>query len=416
MSVSFAPVAGRPLAALATLLLLAASIDARAQDAAPADDLGAALTGGTASIEERVRYEHVDQDGVLKDANALTARTRVGYTTGTWADHAIGISLENVGDLSDDAYNSGRNGHTEYARVADPTGSTVSDFFVKYTGIACLVVKAGRQHITLDNQRWIGDAGWRQKEIVYDAVMAAFSHPSGIRANYGYLWRASLTDFSAVSLEGYLLNAGWQPVPAFGATVYGYQFNFADDTIAARRDQRTYGLRLAGSIPAGDAAFSYALEGAKQKGYAAAPANVDAPYGLAELGFKIGGFSAKGGYEVRGSSDDLTSPYAIQTPFASAHAFGGWADIFAAVPASGLRDGYIGIGYAVGGVDFSVIGHDQRADLEGTANGTHYGQEFDVQLVRPFGKLAVLVGGALYDAKQFGVDTRKGWVQARYAF
>ena len=39
----------------------------------------AADDGGKPSLERRYRYEHVEQDGVARNANAHTARLRLGY-------------------------------------------------------------------------------------------------------------------------------------------------------------------------------------------------------------------------------------------------------------------------------------------------------------------------------------------------
>jgi len=49
------------------------------------NDLVTAITSGKTGINVRARYEAVDKNNLLKDANALTARLRLNYRTGV--DH-----------------------------------------------------------------------------------------------------------------------------------------------------------------------------------------------------------------------------------------------------------------------------------------------------------------------------------------
>jgi hypothetical protein len=46
--------------------------------------LGSAISSGKAGVNVRARYEMVDADNSLEDANALTARLRLNYQTGQW--------------------------------------------------------------------------------------------------------------------------------------------------------------------------------------------------------------------------------------------------------------------------------------------------------------------------------------------
>ena len=65
------------------VLLSAASL--LLSSAALADEgtgLASAVTSGKAGVNVRARYEMVDADNGLKDANALTARLRLNYQTG----------------------------------------------------------------------------------------------------------------------------------------------------------------------------------------------------------------------------------------------------------------------------------------------------------------------------------------------
>lgn len=83
-------------------------------------------------LDVRYRYEHVDQDNALEHANAQTLRTRVGFQTGKWYGLSALVEADNVSRLGDAAYNSTRNGQTDYSVVADPDGSEINQALLRY--------------------------------------------------------------------------------------------------------------------------------------------------------------------------------------------------------------------------------------------------------------------------------------------
>ncbi|MFC6804647.1 hypothetical protein ACFQE2_02705 [Methylophaga thalassica] len=58
-----------------------------------------ALTAGKVSFSARLRYESVEQDNALKDADAVTLRTTLGYKTGDFHGFGAFLELEDVSDL-----------------------------------------------------------------------------------------------------------------------------------------------------------------------------------------------------------------------------------------------------------------------------------------------------------------------------
>jgi len=122
-----------------------------------------ALTGGTPVADVRLRYEHVDQDNALKEADGFTVRTRLGYKTGKHHDVDVYVEMENTSALVED-YNSGPggNGKTQYSVIADPDNTEVNQAWLGYNGIPATAVKLGRQRMIWDNARFLGNVGWRQ--------------------------------------------------------------------------------------------------------------------------------------------------------------------------------------------------------------------------------------------------------------
>ena len=61
-----------------------------------ADTLTDALTGGKASANLQLRYEGVSQNNALQNADAMTARLRLGYTTATFNGFGAMVEAEST--------------------------------------------------------------------------------------------------------------------------------------------------------------------------------------------------------------------------------------------------------------------------------------------------------------------------------
>jgi environmental stress-induced protein Ves len=85
-----------------TLSLLTAAILSAPAAFAADSDLTSALTDGKLSANLNLRYEGVEQDNTAKNADALTLRTRLNYTTGAFKGFSAAVELENSAALVDD--------------------------------------------------------------------------------------------------------------------------------------------------------------------------------------------------------------------------------------------------------------------------------------------------------------------------
>jgi hypothetical protein len=84
--------------------------------------LSEAVTSGKAKIALRLRYEHVDQDGFAKDANALPWRIRLNYQTGDWHNWSAFGEFDHIAEVILDSYNTGAGtspDRSQYPVVAD---------------------------------------------------------------------------------------------------------------------------------------------------------------------------------------------------------------------------------------------------------------------------------------------------------
>jgi hypothetical protein len=392
--------------------LMAATLGAGAQE--PPENFGAAVTGGKAALDLRLRAEHVDNEAAAtpRDSSATTLRVRLGYATLPWYGFAAGLEYEGITAWDKRDYNDSTAASPEPQRppIADPAGTELNQAWIRYAGIPRVSLQVGRQRHVLDNHRFVGNVGWRQNEQTYDGAVLAARPFDGFELSYAWVHNVNSVSFVNVPLHAHLANVAYAPAPWFKATAYDYRLDFA---VAAgnRQDSETFGLRIAGSIDAAPSVKPlYALEFARQSDYADATAAVDADYWLAEGGAAFGPVTAKLGYEVLGSNAGL---YAVQTPLATLHAFNGWADLFLTTPVNGLRDAYASVALKLAGFTATTAFHAFSAD----AGDTDYGTELDASVGYAFTpRLGALVKYAGYDAETFATDTEKGWLQLEYRF
>nr|WP_089220202.1 alginate export family protein [Sphingomonas laterariae] len=378
----------------------------------------------TPIIDARLRYEHVDQDGIDREADAVTARVRAGAeaSAGDWA-----VLAEAEGTLAiDEDYNSGVNGRTAYPLVADPQNVEINRLQLQYRGLKGLTATLGRQSINLADQRFVGGVAWRQNEQTYDAARVEWAITPKLKADMTYSWSVRTiwgvdgagARQQAISGDNVFAMLGWKtPV----GTLSGFAFLIDQDEAAVSGfglSSQTYGGRLQGARPLGSKVkLDYALSYARQSGWHRNPNDYAADYWLADAGLTMAGWRIGGGYEVLGA-DGGAALTSFQTPLATAHKFQGWADKFLTTPPNGVRDLYASVGKSWAGlagadaVSVQAIYHRFDSDRQ----DQHYGNEIDLQATARFGRITLLAKYADYDAKAFMTDTRKAWLSIEWVY
>jgi hypothetical protein len=378
-------------------------------------------------IDARLRYENVDQAGVAVESDAVTLRMRAGVEakTGKFA-----ILVEGEGTLAIvDRYNSGVNGKVGPV-IPDPQNIELNRAQLQFTGLPKTVITAGRQRINLDDQRFVGNAGWRQNEQTFDAVRAEWTGVKGVKADLTYSWSNrtiwGVDGFGArqqaVSGDSIFVNLG-SKAKTFGVTGFSYLVDMDEAAVQGfRLSSKTFGVRANAMLPLSKAA-KLGLVGsyARQSDYKNNPNNSSADYLLGEAVLDVKGFKLTAGYEVLGA-DNGVALSSFQTPLATLHKFNGWADKFLVTPPNGLRDLYFGAGYApkvkkLPGLNTQLTWHQYKSDRL----GLDYGSEWNAQLGWKIGKrVGFLAKYADYNRKGLAdfagdADTQKFWVQFDYA-
>jgi len=373
--------------------------------------LGEALGSGKVSLDVRYRYEWVDQDGIANEARASTVRTRLGYMTGEHAGLKAFVEMENTtrvggGDYAVPGASPYGPKTSGYPVVADPLFTELNQAWLEYAlSVWTTQVRYGRQRVTLDNHRFIGNVGWRQNEQTYDAFTVRSAPTEGLRVFYGYFTNANTIIGTDRRMRSHIVNVAYGGLPFAKLTVYGYFLDFA---AGAGTDTRTLGVRMEGKQTLGEVAVLYTIEYARQRDYQDS-SGIDEKYHRVEIGAKLRSVVVKAGQELLGGD----GTYGFQTPLATLHAMNGWADKFLATPANGLDDRYFLVGGSVAGVKLKAVYHDFSADT----GGSDYGTELDLVATRKVGRLLTLGAKyASYDADGYATDTRKFWFWGQVRF
>jgi hypothetical protein len=375
----------------------------------------------------RLRYEHVDQDGLqpaakangsanptansqFDNANAITMRSLIGWQTAPYHNWSFAAQITNVSKLKDD-FNDGTNtvrtngasnesDRINYAKVVDPDYTDFNQLFIDWTGIKNTRVRAGRQIVNLDNVRFIGDIAFRQNTQVFDGVsvfnksipdteifLAHFdrvrqiftTHRSGDLEIANVRYRISPTEF----LVGYGYFSNFENL-GFGNAWFGAGAlnNGTVNNLLADQSNKTIGLRLDGTHPfTPNYRAHYTAEYAKQTDYKGGDSRIDAHYYKLGGGFGIDGFNMRIDQEMLSSNN---SRFAFQTPFGTNHLFQGWVDKFLVTPRQGIKDSFITATYKYGDFLFFADYHDIRSDEDfftvnggAFANGNRYGKEWN---------------------------------------
>lgn len=362
------------------------------------------LKEGKVLADIRVRYEQVDDD-VNDKAKGLTVRTRLGYETASMAGFIVLGEFTNTSTLGLDNYSPEKAG---YATIADPTGTDVNRISLRYVGFENTDLGLGRQRINLDNQRWVGNVGWRQKEQTFDALSVDYGALGGdLKISYDYMTRVNgITESFDHRASNHVANvaySGWDV-----GTLVGYAYFLNNQTTEEKNN--TVGARFSGGIQSGDLKWLYTAELARQKYDPDIGSSATADYLSLEGGLNVGVMQFKLGYEILGSDG---GDYGLQTPLATKHKFNGWADKFLGTPDGGLRDLYAGVFATLAGVKFGGYYHDFRAD----DGGNKYGRELDLVASKTFAKYYT-VGAkyANYKADDFSNDTQKFWLWFNFKY
>ena len=411
----------------ALFLLLSICCQSVSADA-EVDEFWTSLSGGKLDFSSRYRYEHVDDDAAVNNANASTIRTTLGYRTADFHGFGLRILGQDVRDVFVDDFNdaTGRpNSKTNFAVVADPSETDLLEAFISFKGsektaLHGTTVKLGRQIITYRNapfHRFIGTVLWRQNWQNHDAFTIQNKSLPDTTINYAYSWNVNriFTDEAVASAranfdsDSHFINIKYNGLDFAKLEGYAYLLDFQN---AAAASTATYGVRINGAYPiSAKTKLIYAGEYAKQNEHGNNPVNVNEDYYLGEIGLKFApgnifkSLVIKFDYEVLSGNGTES----FLTPLATGHAFQGWSDRFLVTPADGIEDSYFTAVLGAFGAKFIASYH-----MLGSDNLSYdYGDELDL-LVTTTIKKHYIFGAkiGIYDADKNATNLARGGSRA----
>ena len=375
-----------------------------------------------ALAEARLRYEHVEQDGLAQGADAVTARVRAGVqvSEGPWSALVEAQGTVALGDR----YYDGLHGAALRPLVADPENVALYRAQLQYKSKP-LTVTVGRQRIALDDERFVGSVPFRQNAQSFDAVRAEVTPAKGLKLDLSYawdvrtIWGVEGTGARQQGIGGDNILANLSYATPVG-TLTGFAYLVDQDEAAVqgyRLSSQSYGVRLAGARPLSAAVkLSWQASYATQSEYGRNPNDYRADYYLLDAGLEVSGFRLGAGYEVLGA-DKGVALTSFQTPLGTNFKFQGWADKFLTTPPDGVRDLYASAGWGT-----KVLGPFKAVTLQAVYHRfesdrlvRHYGDEINLLASGKLGKTTVAVRYADYDADLFATNTRKLWLQLDWA-
>jgi hypothetical protein len=369
-----------------------------------------AINDGKFLLHTHTRAEAVDDSATNnKDASAITHRTYLGYETGKINHFSARIAFENIVHLMDDFSVPGETPRG-FDVVADPEGTEVEEAFITYTGFDKTAIKVGRQYLTYRPaplHRFIGTVPWRQNWQSMDAISIENKSIDNLTINYAYVDNVNRIfgednpnrDLADSPMSSHLVNLQYEGSPIGSIEGFYYHLDYDKDTLAGPfTDRSTLGVKIQGKRDISDTlGFTYLGEVSHQRAIKDNQTSFDsANQYRVELGVNsktdfdlVKKPGIKFGYEVLESDGGLS----FATPLATVHAFQGWADRFIGFPNAGVQDLYVAAsGTLIGGIKLVAIFHDFSTD----AGNSDYGQEFDFQATKKFGKWALSFKHANY--------------------
>lgn len=184
---------------------------------------------GVIKFDLNYRYEYANQENALETAHANTARLRLGYLTPVWKGLQGFAEYEGNWVLQED-FNSLRNGKTAYSVVADPGISELNRFWLSYTGLEGATFTVGRQRMKWDDDRFIGNVGWRQLEHTFDSFLTSYIPPGlpDLEAKFAYLANIQTIIGTSENIEAPLLNINYKLGDFGHAIAYAYLLDYTE--------------------------------------------------------------------------------------------------------------------------------------------------------------------------------------------
>ncbi|MEO0319715.1 MAG: hypothetical protein AAF199_02350, partial [Pseudomonadota bacterium] len=271
----------------------------------------------------------------------------------------------------------------------------------------------GRHRLSIDDQRFIGPAAFRQNQQTYDGVHLAARSRGGTTVQAGYFNRVNrpLGEDNPNGIfrgDSFYLNTNIDtPVGRFGG--FYYALDLETGPVSARNNHfssKTIGGRFDGRWHRDNLGLDVEASYARQSDFAQNPFEFAADYWVLGSQAFLNDFR----FGLRAEFLGADNGEAFQTPLANRHKFQGAADLFIVTPKTGVRDLRASASYVAGRVGpftktnaFIALHRFDAAD----GSDVRLGKEIDFGIRAVFNRLQVSAIYARYDANTFASDTQR---------
>lgn len=373
----------------------------------------------TPTANFRARYEYGDQAD-KNASHAGTFRSRLGLLTGRFSGFQAFAEYEGTLVIDRGSYQAASVSGLGQNKtiIADPESHELNQLWIDYDGLDFADIKAGRQGINLDNQRYVGTVAWRQNMQTFDAAALTLTPFEDTTIYYSYINQVnrifgsqSKADPAQDDFRGntHLIHATYTGLPIGKLNAFAYFMdlhNPAGDT----NSNNSFGLSLAGPLPI-DGIDYYAEYGYQTDAFDS-PLDYGTHYVHGKLSASPGDVVDLAiGYERLGSDRGVGYKF----PLGTNHAFNGFADKFLTTPADGLQDAYATAGTKLPFDSNLALFYHKFYDADG---GRDYGNEVDFVLTKKIGKGLLLLGKYAYYWGNDGpyTDTNRFSVEVNYQY
>ena len=307
-------------------------------DSEKANDPLEAFTKGSYDAKLRLSYEYADVDNGITHADSLTLGTYLGFRTAELGGVSLYIQGQSTERIVSDYNDTMGLNAGERDVVADADGHRVQQAYLDFTKLLPdTKIRLGRQEMTLDDVRFIGDIVWRQRSQSFDGIsLVNKSIPDtaltlAVYNKVNTIFNTSV-DFDHIGI----INAKYTGIKDHAVTGFAYLVDADEDQSdrkgADNEDSITYGFRLDGKIDQ----FGYDFTLANQSDYANTDGR-DAQFVHAFGSYKVGEWTPGAGYMYlsKAGNDDK----GFDTLFSTAHKYNGWSDQFLGTNGGNLTDG-----------------------------------------------------------------------------
>lgn len=360
-------------------LLLTLAFPLYANDQPPEVDIGL-----------RARWETAEV-GAQK-AHALTAKARLSAKYHFMDQNHAFIQFDHITSFNESKYSDGVT-QNRYPAIADPEGTEVNQANLQFEWLDSIIT-LGRQRIVYDDQRFVGDVGFRQNDQTYDALQIERHLFSGSKYRLAYIHNVnrifgneadstlSPTDSRFDSLngvrpsaqlgnhhiDGFLLHLNINEWDHFELSAYGYAVHNYDVSSFSNRtigfDSR-YRNKIGNIKTLAAAEFAFQQQQAKSTDWLAyRKISAGLEYLKVKLGLR---------HELLAERDGV----GFITPLATLHKFQGWADQFLITPNEGLLDNSVNLQWSARPWTIDARYHWFETDK----GGIDIGKEFDLDLI-----------------------------------